>query len=191
MITVFVVFTLLYFGLTAFLFAGWESIPPPVGSEDVTPCPVVSVVIPVRNEAENIGKLLNDLGDQEYPNENYEVIVVDDQSEDETVDIVNAIVEKTTSNVKLYSLQNPANISHKKAAITQAISKAKGEWIICTDGDCSVQPSWLKSYAQLMVDDNLQMITGPGSTIMRWAKTGRFTQIQFRKVRLSFFLICF
>ena len=127
MITVFVVFTLFYFGLTIFLFAGWESIPPPVGSEDVTPCPVLSVVIPVRNEAENIESLLKELADQEYPNENYEVIVVDDQSEDESVDIVNAIVEQTTFNVKLYSLQNPANISHKKAAIRQAISKARGE----------------------------------------------------------------
>ena len=47
----------------------------------------LSVIIPVRNEAANIEALLNDISNQTYPKNAFEVIVVDDSSEDETVEI--------------------------------------------------------------------------------------------------------
>ena len=105
-----------------------------------------SIVIPARNEALNIKACLDSILAQDYPVEFFEVIVIDDFSEDDTAFIVKAIGHDHP-NVHLLSLadyfkQGEMN-SFKKKAIEKAVSKAKGEWIVTTDADCIVRKEWL------------------------------------------------
>ena len=98
----------------------------------------LSVIIPVRNEAANIEALLTDISNQTYPKNAFEVIVVDDSSDDETVAIVKRFQEKKLLNLRLILLAEKTVASPKKRAIETAIKVANGVLIITTDGDCRV-----------------------------------------------------
>ena len=69
----------------------------------------ISIIIPARNEEENIGELLKALQEQTYPKELFEIIVVDDHSTDKTAGIVSMF-----PGVKLISLKEEAINSYKK-----------------------------------------------------------------------------
>ncbi|WP_338812952.1 glycosyltransferase [Bernardetia sp. Wsw4-3y2] len=111
-----------------------------------------SVLIPVRNEAQNIAALLNDLTLQDLDTNNFEVLVLDDNSDDETAKIVNDLIQKMPYSLRLIPvISTPAtNSAHKKRAITLGVSKANFEYIITTDGDCRVQKSWLSTFSNFI-----------------------------------------
>ncbi len=108
-----------------------------------------SVLIPVRNEAQNIATLLNDLALQDLDKSNFEVLVLDDNSEDTTAQIVNDLIQKMPYSLQLISVP-AANSAHKKRAITLGVSKANFEYIITTDGDCRVLKTWLSTFADFI-----------------------------------------
>ncbi|WP_291726503.1 glycosyltransferase [Bernardetia sp.] len=108
-----------------------------------------SVLIPVRNEAENITNLLNDLALQDLDTSNFEVLVLDDNSEDNTAEIVRNFISKAPYSLQLISVP-AAGSAHKKRAITLGVSKAKYEYIITTDGDCRVDKSWLSTFSNFI-----------------------------------------
>ncbi len=112
-----------------------------------------SVLIPVRNEAQNIAALLNDLALQDLDTTNFEVLVLDDNSEDDTAQIVNDLIQKMPYSLQLFSVPT-ANSAHKKRAITLGVSKANFEYIITTDGDCRVLKTWLSTFAVFMEKQN-------------------------------------
>lgn len=100
----------------------------------------VSIIIPARNEEQNIGRLLNALTRQDYPLDLYEIIVVDDHSTDKTAKVV-----KDYPGVRLISLSDTeTSNSYKKKAIETGIDAAAGELIVTTDADCIPPPGWLK-----------------------------------------------
>lgn len=105
-----------------------------------------SVLIPVRNEAQNIENLLNDLALQDLDKSNFEVLVLDDNSDDDTAKIVKELIQKMPYSLQLIPVPS-ANSAHKKRAITLGVSKAKFEYIITTDGDCRVLKTWLSTFA--------------------------------------------
>ncbi|MFC2123921.1 glycosyltransferase [Bacteroidota bacterium] len=123
----------------------------------------LSVVIPVRNEGENIGGLLADLKGQEYPDLKYEVIVVDDGSIDSTRDIVLSWISDGFSNLHLASsnISKFADYAPKKAAIHTGVEKARFELILQTDGDTRIGINWLSSYVQKYLVNRPKLITGP------------------------------
>lgn len=105
---------------------------------------MISVLIPVRNEETNIGPLLNDLASQSLDSSLFEILIADDDSTDNTAQIVAEKKKKLAIKVKILRLPpRESNASPKKRAITEAMKVAKGEIIVCTDGDCRVQPNWL------------------------------------------------
>ena len=108
-----------------------------------------TIVIPARNEAANIKICVDSILAQDYPLSSYEIIVIDDFSEDETAAIVKSI-GLVHSHVHLLSLADyyqPEEMnSFKKKAIEKAVSQAKGEWIVTTDADCIIPKHWLKLY---------------------------------------------
>jgi cellulose synthase/poly-beta-1,6-N-acetylglucosamine synthase-like glycosyltransferase len=126
---------------------------------DKTTGPLITVIIPVRNEVENIGHLLADLSRQTY--KNFEVIVADDSSTDNTLALVQAYASSASFVLHPLSLTDERTASPKKRAITQSIARAKGELIITTDGDCRVGPNWLLAFAAYYQETNAKMITGP------------------------------
>ena len=131
----------------------------------------VSILIPIRNEEENILSLLRLLEKQDYPRSQFEVVVIDDHSEDLSVDLVNAFSAKSELNVALISLKSA---NGKKAALEEGVRCARGEVILCTDGDCKVLPSWVSSYAGAFRDDDIKMVTGP----VKMVPKDRFGQYQ-------------
>lgn len=104
----------------------------------------VSVVIPARNEEKNIEECLSSLLAQQYPAQLTEILVVDDQSVDNTA----AIVQRFSPRVTL--LQIPpghTSASPKKTAIETGIKAAKGELIVSTDADCTAGINWISRLA--------------------------------------------
>ena len=108
----------------------------------------ISIIIPARNEEENIGYCLQSIIEQSYPAHLFEVLVVDDHSTDNTATIIKSYA---SNNVKLISLKdylsaNEIN-SYKKKAIEISIQQSNGELIVTTDADCIFPKNWLTTIA--------------------------------------------
>ncbi len=115
-----------------------------------------SVIIPARNEADNIGILLASLQQQSYPKDLWEVLVVDDHSTDNTSEIAAGF-----AGVRVISLQTERINSYKKEAITTGLAYAKNEWIVSTDADCTVPTNWLKSLAAIITEKDSVFVAAP------------------------------
>jgi cellulose synthase/poly-beta-1,6-N-acetylglucosamine synthase-like glycosyltransferase len=121
----------------------------------------LSIIIPARNEAANIENCLNSILQNNYPENLYEIIVIDDHSEDDTASIIK---KYATQNVKLISLKDFVKDkinSYKKKAIEVAIAQASGTLIITTDADCIVPPTWLQTIAQFYEEKKPAFIAAP------------------------------
>ena len=105
----------------------------------------ISVVIAYRNEEERISFLLNDLAGQNYPVHQFEIIAVDDHSEDNSFDIVEK--QRLNSKVRIISLHLPDGLCGKKNAISYGIESSKGKLILITDADCRISRNWITSFA--------------------------------------------
>ncbi len=106
----------------------------------------ISIIIPARNEANNIKACLDAIVTQNYPADLFEILVVDDFSSDDTAAIV---LQYASQRVKLISLKdfiNPDDVNaYKKKAIEIAIGQSSGELIVTTDADCMVPKNWLQT----------------------------------------------
>jgi cellulose synthase/poly-beta-1,6-N-acetylglucosamine synthase-like glycosyltransferase len=108
-------------------------------SEGNIPGEYVSVIIPFRNEANNIHSNLASIEGQDYPSDKFEVIYVDDSSEDNSFILLKNSITK--SNIRV--LNNSSFSSGKKHAVAYGIKNAKGEIIVTTDSDCIYNKNWL------------------------------------------------
>lgn len=116
----------------------------------------ISVVIPVRNEASNIVKLLKCLELQTH--ENFEVIVVDDHSDDNTFQIIEDFQFKSVLKIKILQLESTYG---KKNAITKAVHSSDSELIVTTDADCLMGKDWLVSISNHFLETNAFLISSP------------------------------
>ena len=103
--------------------------------------PKLSVIIALRNEESQVLRLITELKKQLYPTDKYQVIIINDHSEDSTLALLNKEV-KCWRNLKLLCM-NEGEYGKKKA-ILKGIKSASGEIIISTDADCSFNANWLK-----------------------------------------------
>ncbi|MGB5895490.1 MAG: glycosyltransferase [Ignavibacteriaceae bacterium] len=119
----------------------------------------VSIIIPFRNESENIISNIKSIIGQNFPKENYEVIYVDDNSTDNSFRILNDYPKPP--NVNILSLPNDYSPNaHKKRAIRYGIENSAGEIIITTDADCVYSRNWMSSMLSYF-DDETGFISGP------------------------------
>jgi glycosyltransferase involved in cell wall biosynthesis len=123
-----------------------------------------SIVIPARNEAANIKACVDSILAQDYPKDAFEIIVIDDFSEDDTAFIVESLHQQH-ANVHLLKLANyfkPHELTaFKKKAIEKAVSHAKGDWIITTDADCKVPSRWLSLYNAYIIKEQPVFVAAP------------------------------
>ena len=113
--------------------------------------PFISIVIAARNEADYIGLCLDSLKQQTYPPDRFEILVVDDDSTDNTSQIV---ATTRLDNLRLLSVDNNfPEMTAKKRPMSVGIHRARGEWILTTDADCTVPPTWIASMASYMAAD--------------------------------------
>jgi cellulose synthase/poly-beta-1,6-N-acetylglucosamine synthase-like glycosyltransferase len=101
----------------------------------------VSVVVACRNEQDNLPVLLNCIANQNYPENLFEVIIVNDNSEDRTYETAKGY--KKISNI--LSINNKGE--GKKQALRTGINAARGNLIITTDADCTMEKNWIRIIA--------------------------------------------
>jgi succinoglycan biosynthesis protein ExoA len=119
--------------------------------------PMISVVVPVRNEAQFIARTLEYILSQDYPADKLEVLVVDGQSDDGTVAIVQGIAS-ADPRVKL--LENPKRLS--SAARNIGAKAAAGEIITFIDGHVYIDDDRvLKNTALLMDEKQISVLSRP------------------------------
>ena len=120
--------------------------------------PLVSVLIPARNEERNIERCLNSLRNQLY--KNYEILVLNDNSTDDTLLILKRIAAKDRR-VKIINGQPlPPDWYGKPYALHQLTQKAKGEILIFTDADTIHNPTSIAWAVTNIYDLNADMVSG-------------------------------
>jgi cellulose synthase/poly-beta-1,6-N-acetylglucosamine synthase-like glycosyltransferase len=121
----------------------------------------LTIIIPVRNEEDNILNLLQDIDNQDYPKQNIEVIIANDGSTDQTENIVLEFQEKASFSLRLLNILNENENSPKKKAIQKSIEISSGELIITTDGDCRVSEKWLSSIEKCYKENEAKLVSSP------------------------------
>lgn len=166
-------FTVLHLLFYMSLSSGWKHLTVELNPENINS---FSIIIPVRNEAHNIERIVTDLENQSYPKNQFEVIIVDDFSNDSTSNKVLELISKTTLDLRLISL-NDSDRNGKKHAITKGVNESRKEVIITTDADCRMQHQWIKSYNEAFGKE-IKMIAGPVG-IIGDGFFSRFQQAEF------------
>lgn len=119
-----------------------------------------SIVIPFRNEAKNLPKLLQSLSAIQYPATHFELIFIDDASEDSSKNIIQEFIQTATLPVRV--LENkPYSKAPKKDAITLGVKKALHPWIVTTDADCQIPTAWLSVLDAFIDTEKAQFVAMP------------------------------
>ena len=126
-------------------------------AEGVSPLPFVSILVPARNEEENIRACLTSLLKQDYPD--YEIIVIDDRSTDRTPQIL-AEFSPSPNLLKIIHLSElPSGWTGKTHALHEGSKEARGEWFLFTDADTIHQPWSLKTAITYSLERNLDLLS--------------------------------
>lgn len=141
-----------------------------------------SIIIPARNEAKNIEACLSAVFLQEFPTENYEVILVNDNSEDETRDLAEKFLSKY-NNFRIFDLENVSQ-AHKKNAIKLGISKAKFPIILTTDADCVVPKNWLTEMNRAFAQEKITFVTAPVKITPSTSALEHFQAIEYASLMI-------
>ncbi|RDI50380.1 glycosyltransferase family 2 protein [Flavobacterium glaciei] len=112
-----------------------------------------SIIVPFRNEAENLPVLLESLSKLNYPMELFEVILVDDESKEVFSVQCSVFSVRIIENVRVSN-------SPKKDAIVTAMQFINTDWIITTDADCVVNANWLLTLDNYIQLHDVAMIAG-------------------------------
>lgn len=109
--------------------------------------PPLSVVICARNESENLRRNLPAILKQDYPD--FEVIVINDGSTDESEDLLSELEEEYPNLYHSFTPDSARYISRKKLALTLGIKASKYDWLVFTEADCiPVSDKWLRRIAR-------------------------------------------
>lgn len=121
--------------------------------------PLLSVIIPARNEESNIERCVTSLLNQTYPEKKYQIIVVDDNSSDNTPSIVRRLKEKH-SNLKLtVAGPLPEGWSGKNNACQKGVETADGEWYCFVDADVYAEPELLETAVAFAENNSIDMLS--------------------------------
>lgn len=134
-----------------------------IPAENIRSLTKFSVIVPARNEAKSIRHCIESVYSNNYPSHLFEMIVVDDFSDDDTALIVSGLQMKYPA-LKLLQLKDfvpsPIN-SYKKKAIEVAVNQSVNDWIITTDADCTVPQKWLSLYDAFIQSSNFVFVAAP------------------------------
>lgn len=152
------IFVFVYVMVIVYFIFGWVKMNPQntVGAQSKNSNTPVSIVIAARNEEDNIGYCLRSIFAQDLSVSMYELIIVNDHSEDDTKDIA---AQFKNPNLKLLDL--PDNETGKKAAIKMGIQAAKNELIVLIDADCTVGVNFLRTIISFYETSKADMILLP------------------------------
>ncbi|MEI6816024.1 MAG: glycosyltransferase [Bacteroidota bacterium] len=156
-------FSFTYLFLIIAYWLSWNNLPVFSNESNIDNITKISIIIPTRNEHENIANCLQDINNQSYPKHLFEILIVNDDSTDDTVSIINEFKASHPSlSLKVLNLyvQNHS-MAYKKNAISLGISQADGELIITTDADCRFGKDWIKTIATYNEKFHPKFISSP------------------------------
>lgn len=119
-----------------------------------------SIVVAIRNEESKIEQMAKAVVMQNFPAEHFELIFIDDHSEDGSRDVINEFIAKHSISARLLTLKKGVG---KKAAIGLGIEAARGSVIITTDADCQMESGWLRSISTYFENADARLVFGPVS----------------------------
>ena len=119
----------------------------------------ISIVIAIRNESENLPLLLKSIAQLDYPHHLFELIFIDDHSEDNSKEIIKTFIKYHPQiTLKLLALKD--DVFGKKAALYEAYKKTNHDIIITTDGDVELPTKWLTITSKAFQNPKILMILG-------------------------------
>lgn len=154
---------------------GWQRLP----EFDAPACnrqEFISVLIAARNEEENIAGLLFALQQQTYPQHCFEIILSDDFSVDETVQVAKNCGLR---NLKIVQPRTTALQSSKKQAIAAAVEHAAGNLLVVTDADCLPPRNWLQVMNGFYQQKRAAFIAAPVQFSYNQSLLQRFQALDF------------
>ena len=123
--------------------------------------PLVSIIIPARNEETRIKKCIETIKSQTYPN--FEVFIVDDFSIDKTVEVVKKIIDKDKRfkiiELKLNKKEKPSGWMGKTYALQEGSKHAKGEWLFFIDADTYHEPELIQRAVEYGVKNKIDLLS--------------------------------
>ncbi len=131
---------------------------PDPNSKVPQPAPLISVLVPARNEEENIRTCLESLQQQDYPN--FEILALDDNSTDSTAAIVNEMASRDDRINLYFGDPLPDEWAGKCFACYQLAKKAKGDWLLFADADTIHEPHMLRSVLALAMELKTSLLSG-------------------------------
>jgi cellulose synthase/poly-beta-1,6-N-acetylglucosamine synthase-like glycosyltransferase len=124
--------------------------------------PLVSVIVPVKDEERVIGRLLDALLRLDYPEERSEIIIVEDGSKDKTLEICQKYANLRSSRIKVFHRETS---NGKPSALNYALKRAEGEIIALFDADCVPNSDVLLLAAECFEDSSTFAVQGGASSI--------------------------
>lgn len=140
-----------------------------------------SIVVPFRNEAKNLPDLLHSFSQLDYPRSLFEVVFVNDASQDNSVETIEKFPVLSFP-FQIIDNERKSN-SPKKDAISKAINHIKNDWIITTDADCFVSQDWLKILDNYIQNYNPEMIVGAVSYFADESFLQQFQQLDLMSLQ--------
>ncbi|MEQ8425351.1 MAG: glycosyltransferase, partial [Cyclobacteriaceae bacterium] len=145
-----------YFLLLIAFKIGWRKIirhPSPKGDQVNS----ITVLVPFRNEAKNLGRLCESLSRIRYSTENWQVIFINDHSTDNSVEIIESSIRNEPRFLLVHLDDRQEG---KKNALTFGVNRAQGDIIVATDADCYLPENWLTIINTFFKEDNIRLAFG-------------------------------
>jgi cellulose synthase/poly-beta-1,6-N-acetylglucosamine synthase-like glycosyltransferase len=155
--------TVMYASLMIYYLIGFNQLPEVDSNAEIFSTKV-SIIIPARNEEKNINYLFADIIAQNFPKHLIEIILVDDHSEDATLQVAQSFLQhQKLVEFQVLKLADAGKIeqAYKKKAIDFAMKSATGKLIITTDADCRLNENWLRNIVAHYETTNHKMIAAP------------------------------
>lgn len=160
----------------------WRALGEYLPAPSALPTTSVTVLIPARNEADNIQECLASIFKQDFPADLLEVIVIDDHSEDQTAALARAAGARVLSLAEFINSQQEQ--SFKKLAIEIGIQHASGKLIVTTDADCIVPKQWLHLIVTFYQEKRARFIAAPVNFHNESNALERFQSLDFMGMML-------
>lgn len=175
MISFYLLWTLCYLVLLVWIGGKWPK--PKTKTNPPGYFPPVTLLIPLRNEIENLGILVSEIKKINYAA--LRILLVDDQSEDGTFSFLQ---ENLRHDPRVSVLQSGGG--GKKVALELGVSNAETELIVCTDADCRFTENWVEKMVEPFVEPSVQMTCAPVISSDRHTFFQRFQQIEWASILL-------
>ncbi|MBE2245716.1 MAG: glycosyltransferase [Candidatus Competibacteraceae bacterium] len=176
------IYGLLYLLFVAFLILGWQRMLRRQVVPDTRIPLRVSIIIPCRNEEKNIAFLLHRLTQVDDWQNQYEIICINDHSDDNTWDVI-----KSFNGVICLELENEEG---KKAAITLGVYHASGDIVVVTDADCIPGKEWIHGLCASFYDSHIYFVCGWVNMIKSSTLLSGIFSLEFSTLAASSAALC-